>query len=277
MKYSKNPYSKLTGLGKIEREKYSALLRGFKATISVADAASTLNIQPDKAAMLLALFARKGWLKRIHYGVYIPIPLESTTSDVLPEEPFAIANELFSPCYIGGMNAANYWNLTEQIFRTITVMTQKQLRDRRPNIAGIEYAIHTIKPRYFFGLKSIWAGQRNVNLSDPTRTILDMAIFPQFCGGLRFITDVLQNYWRSEHKNVDLLIEYLIQAQNGAAIKRLGFLVEKYFPQEDKLITHCLNNLTQGYVKIMPERDCPRLISHWRLWVPNNWKDLKND
>lgn len=48
---------------------------------------------------------------------------DTQTSDVIPEEPFVIAEKLFSPCYIGGINAANYWDLTEQIFRTITVMT----------------------------------------------------------------------------------------------------------------------------------------------------------
>jgi len=52
-----------TGLGKLERERYSALLRSTKATISVAEAAKILNLEPNKAAMLLARFARKGWLK----------------------------------------------------------------------------------------------------------------------------------------------------------------------------------------------------------------------
>lgn len=63
--------------------------------------------------------------------------------------PFAIAAELFAPCYIGGVNAANYWDLAEQLFRTVTVMTQKVVQDRKPIIAGTEFIIHTLKSRYF--------------------------------------------------------------------------------------------------------------------------------
>jgi predicted transcriptional regulator of viral defense system len=96
------------GLGKLEREKYSAILRETKATVSVTEAAKILDLKQEQAAMLLALFARKGWLKQIHYGVYIPISPESLTSDVVAEDPFVIFTKLFSPRYIAGLNAANY-------------------------------------------------------------------------------------------------------------------------------------------------------------------------
>lgn len=219
---------------------------------------------------------KKGWLKRIKYGVYIPVPLSAVNSDVTAEEPFVIAEKLFSPCYIGGMNAANYWDLTEQIFRTVTVMTQNLVRARNPTIAGNQYIIHTIKSSYFFGLKPIWFGSIKVLMSDPTRTVVDMLMFPKFCGGLRFIVDVLNNYYRSEYKDIKLLISYLAQARNGAAIKRMGFFAEKYFPNEAELIEYCERNLSEGYVKLSPSLDCPKLETHWRLWVPQQWK-IKND
>ncbi len=275
MKYSNS--SKTAGLGRQEREKYSALLQGTRATISVAEAARILELESSQASMLLALYARKGWLKRIAYGVYIPVPLESDTSDIVAEEPFVIAEKLYSPCYIAGMNAANYWELTEQIFRTTTVMTQKQVRNRTLSIAGASYLIHTIKPLYFFGLKTIWLTGVKVQISDPTRTIIDMVMFPQFCGGISFVIDMIKSYFQSKYKDIDLLINYLGKTQNGAAIKRLGFIVEKYYPDEEKLINYCLQNLTQGYIRISPNLDTPRLIRRWRLWVPDNFKEVVND
>jgi len=205
------------------------------------------------------------------------VPLESDTSDIVAEDPFVIAEKLFSPCYIAGMNAANYWELTEQLFRTITVMTQKQVREKTPNIAGSDYVIHSIKSSYFFGLKSVWIGNVKVSISDPSRTLVDMAMFPQFCGGIRFFEDVLENYYCSKYKDMDLLIQYLEQAQNGAAIKRLGFLVEKLFPEEEKFITFCLNNLTKGYIKISPSIERPKLVRRWGLWVPEVWKEEVSD
>jgi len=102
-----------------------------------------------------------------------------------------------------------------------------------------------------------------------------MLIFPRFCGGLRFIVDVLENYYKSKYRNVDLLISYLAQAGNGAAVKRMGFLVEKYFPNENELIEYCLRSLTEGYVKLTPSLECPRLVSRWRVWVPERWKAEK--
>ena len=32
------------------------------------------------------------------------------------EDPLVIAEKLFSPCYVGGWSAAEYWGITEQIF-----------------------------------------------------------------------------------------------------------------------------------------------------------------
>jgi predicted transcriptional regulator of viral defense system len=273
MKYTQAAKSDPKGLGKKERDKYSALLRKSKATISVAQAEQILDMANDRAAMLLARLARKGWLKRIAYGVYIPVPPESPTSDIVVEEPFIIAQQLYDPCYIGGMNAANYWDLTDQIFQTITVMTQKKVRDRQPEIAGTKFLIHSIKASYFFGLKSIWLDNVKVSISDPTRTIIDMMIFPQFCGGLRFITDVLKSYFNSKNKNIELLTKYVELAENGAAIKRLGFLIERYYPNEEQLIIFCKDNITKGYSKIVPTIECVSLIKRWNLWVPSSWKE----
>lgn len=268
---------KTLGLGPLERERLSKLLRETKVTISVHQAAKSWKMDRDQAAKLLSWYNKKGWLNRIARGVYIPVPLSSQTSDVVPEEPFAIAEKLFSPCYISGVNAANYWGLTEQIFRTVTVMTRKQVMKRKEKIAGTEYDLHTLKSDHFFGLKSIWLSGIKVQISDPTRTLVDMFMFPAFCGGIRFIEDVLINYINSKYKDIDLLIKYLERSKNGAAIKRLGFLIEINSLDQQKLIDFCSNNLTKGYAKLSPSLDCVRLVSRWHLWVPEHWKEKLND
>lgn len=270
MNYSKN--QSIAGIGKKERIFLSELLRNTKNTILAKQAAEIWQVNEVQAAKRLALFYKKGWLERIRQGVYIPVPLDSLSSEIVSEEPFAIAAELFAPCYIGGVNAANYWDLTEQLFRTVTVMTQKVAQDRKPIIAGTEFIIHTLKSRYFFGLKTIWLSDVKVKISDPSRTLVDMLMFPEYCGGLRFIVDVLKKYFNSNLKDTDKLIDYLKQCKNGAALKRLGFLLELNIPEENQLISYCSDNLTMGYAKLNPEQTCEKLVTRWRVWVPESWK-----
>lgn len=265
--------SALGGLGKLERASLSQLWRDTKTTITPNQAAEIWQINPVQAAKRLAWLNKKGWLERIRQGVYIAVPLDSLTRDIIPEEPFVIASQVFSPCYIGGVNAANYWDLTEQLFRTVTVMTEKKLQNRKPVLAGTEYILHTLKPQYFYGLKTVWLDGVKVKISDPTRTLVDMLMFPDFCGGLRFISEVLENYLKSDIKNIEQFIEYLDKAPNGAALKRLGFLLELQFSEEQDLIEYCAQNLTTGYTKLNPAQPCEKLVTKWRVWVPELCKE----
>jgi len=183
----------MNGLGKADRERLSAVLRGTKGTISVAEATVILAMPSTTTAKLLSRWANKGWLSRVRRGLYIPVPLESPTADIPLEDAWVIADKLFSPCYIGGWSAAEYWDLTEQMFRTVIVLTEQRPRDRKPIIKGTEFLLRTVPAKSMFGLKTVWRGQVKVNVSDPTRTILDMLSAPLLAGGLRSTVDMFKN------------------------------------------------------------------------------------
>jgi len=190
----------------------------------------------------------------------------------IPEDPFIIAETLFAPCYIAGWSAVEYWGMTEQIYSSIIVVTQREQRKYRVNIKNTEYILHLTRPALFFGLKTVWRDNVKVQISDPTRTIVDLMNNPMLGGGIRATVDVLKNYFSSEEKQIELLIEYLQQLNNGAAYKRLGFLLEKYFPQEAKLIDESQLRLTAGNAKLDNTLDCNKLVTRWKLFVPENWK-----
>jgi len=266
----------LTGIGKTDRERMAAIIRGTKGTVSVGEAARVLNVASTDAAKMLSRWSKKGWMSRIRRGLYVSVPLESRTADVPLEEPWLIADRLFSPCYVGGWSAAEYFDLTEQIFSTIMVMTVQKPRDRRPNIKGTEFMLRTISKKAMFGLKPVWRGQVKISVSDPTRTVLDMLIDPGFGGGIRSVKDMLENYLRSENINLEQLIEYGKQLGNGAAFKRLGFLLEKTAPDETEAIEQCRKRLTAGNTKLDPKLNNSKLITRWRLWVPENWKRMES-
>jgi len=265
----------LTGIGKIDRERIAAIIRGTKGTISVGEAARILNVASTNAAKMLSRWSKKGWMSRIRRGLYVSVPLESRTADVPLEDPWLIADRLFSPCYIGGWSAAEYFDLTEQIFSTIMIMTIQKPRDRRPIIKGTEFMLRTISEKAMFGLKPVWSGQVKISVSDSTRTILDMLADPVLGGGIRSVKDMFINYLRSENYNTDLLIEYADRLGNGSVFKRLGFLLEKTAPEKTEVIEQCSKKLTAGNAKLDPKLNNTRLITRWRLWVPENWKRME--
>jgi len=239
--------------------------------VSVAEAADALGISSTDAAKMLARWAKKGWFSRVQQGVYIPVPLETRTNDVPLEDPWLIAERLYGPCYIGGWSAAEHWGLTVQIFRTSVVMTTQKPRDRNPTIKGTKFLLRTVADSAIFGLKSVWRGRIKISVSDPTRTILDLLNDPTLGGGIRSTADILNNYLRSDSKDLELLIRYAERLGNGAVFKRLGFLLERFAPDEADFIAKCRDNLTAGKAKLDLRLSCDKLITRWRLWVPEAW------
>ncbi len=262
----------LEGIGKLDRERLASVLRASKGTVTVEQAAKALNATRTDAAKMLSRWCKKGWLSRVKRGLYVPVPLESRSVDVPLEDPWIIAEKLYSPCYIGGWSAAEHWDLTEQMFRTTIVITEQKPRDRNPTLKGSQYKLKTIKKEKVFGLKTVWRGQIKVSVSDPTRTILDMLSYPKLGGGIRSVEDMLKNYLRSEMSNLNLLIEYARRLGNGAALKRLGFLLERNAASEKSTIEKCLCGLTKGNVKLDTSLRSDRLVTRWKLWVPESWK-----
>lgn len=270
--------NKLSGLGKLDREQLTALLRGTQGTISVEESSFILEISPQAAAKRLARWCTNGWLSRIKRGVYIEIPLASTTTEISLEDPWMIAEKLYHPCYVGGWSSGEYWGLTEQIFNTIIIKTSQKPRNRHPIVHGTHFMLITTSRDLMFGLKNVWRGQIKVLISDPTRTILDCLSDPRLGGGIRTTLDMFTEYLHSEHKNLPLMMEYAIRLKNGAVFKRLGFLMEhiyseETYPEEQAVIELCRKNLTEGKVKLDPQLNAEKLITKWRLWVPQSWKE----
>lgn len=262
----------LYGLGKVERERLTRLIRQSRGIISVKEAAEILGIKPSEVAKMLSRWSEKGWVSRISRGVYLPVPIEAQTPDISIEDSWAIAEGLFSPCYIGGWSAAEYWDLTEQIHRTLVIFTEQKPRKREFSIRNMDLWLRTVPKKAMFGLKPVWRGQTKVAVSDPARTIVDLMNDPALGGGGRPTAEIFLNYLKSNHKDMALLISYAGTLGNGAIFKRLGFLSEKFAPQERETILACHSRLTQGNAKLDPSIPAGRLITKWKLWIPEDWR-----
>jgi len=261
----------ISGLGKGSRARLVKLLRDTKGTISVKEAVASFGMSPKRAAETLGWWAEKGWLSRVRRGLYVPVPLESSTGDVALEDPWLVAARLFAPCYIGGWSAAEHWNLTEQIFRSVLVCTAGRPHKSKSTIKETTFVLRTITRKAMFGTKSVWRGRVKIDESDPTRTILDLLDDPALGGGLRHTVDVIRNYLDSDYKDFPLLIAYADRLGNGAVFKRLGFILENVGPTEKETIEACRRRLTKGNAKLDSALPAKRLVTAWRLLTPKNW------
>lgn len=262
---------KCAGIQSSLRQSLSQLLRSSPDLITIDSAATILGLAQGEAQEILFHLARNGWLSRVKRGHYIPVPLSSNNAQPALEYPWAIAARLFEPCYIAGWSAAEYWDFTEQIFNTTLVLTTKQPRRVREEINATKFLIQTIQQDAFYGTKSIWQGQTKVLISDPSKTIVDMFYKPALGGGIRQVAEFYKNYLKSEHKDINLLVEYALKLNKGVVFKRLGFITEKLFPEEKCIIEVASKNLSSGYSKLDISLPQDRLLRKWNLWVSNSW------
>ena len=259
---------KPAGLSATSRSQLSKLLRDSPPVVTPGDAASVLGLTPSTAARRLAAWSRAGWLARVRRGAYVPVPIESESANVALDDPWSVATAMFAPCYVGGWSAAEHWGLTEQIFRSLCVMTATRPRDRRPVLRQARFELHTVPAAHFIGLKSVWRGGTRVQVSDPARTLIDMLAAPALGGGIRHVAEMLASLLREQPKEFAKLGGYASKLGIGSVYKRLGYLLERDHPGQGVLIGACRANLSAGYAKLDPALPADRLATAWRVWVP---------
>jgi predicted transcriptional regulator of viral defense system len=259
---------KPAGLSATSREQLSRLLRDSPSVLTAGHAATALGMTHAAAARRLAAWSRAGWLARVRRGAYVPVPIESASSDIALEDPWSVATAMFAPCYIGGWSAAEHWGLTEQIFRSICVMTTNRPRNRRPSLRKARFELHTVPAANFIGLKTVWRGGTRVQVSDPARTLVDMLADPALAGGIRHLVEMLGSLVRDQPKEAAKLGTYAVKLGIGSVFKRLGFLLQRDHPDQVALVELCRQNLSAGYAKLDPALPADRLATAWRVWVP---------
>ncbi|WP_273285594.1 type IV toxin-antitoxin system AbiEi family antitoxin domain-containing protein [Methylibium petroleiphilum] len=259
---------KPTGLSATSREQLSTLLRDSPSVLTAGQAASALGMTHTAAARRLAAWSRAGWLARVRRGAYVPVPIESASADVALDDPWSVAGAMFAPCYIGGWSAAEHWGLTEQIFRSLCVMTTQRPRNRKPVLRKARFELHTVPEAHFIGLKAIWRGSTRVQVSDPARTLIDMLANPALAGGIRHLVEMLGSLLHDQPREAAKLGAYAVKLGIGSVFKRLGFLLQRDHPDQAALIALCRQNLSAGYARLDPALPADRLATAWRVWVP---------
>lgn len=256
------------GLGAKNRERLAVLHRALPGPFTAQEASEALEISRDEAARITGYLASKGWLSRVQRGLFTVVPLEADIPEAWRADPWLVAARVFAPCYIGGWSACEHWSLTEQLFRSVLVVTAKPQRRAHMAVQGTEFRVASRKPETLFGLRKVWRGRERVDVSDPTRTVLDVLDDPSIGGGIRNVADVLDAYLSGDHRDDKRLIDYADRLGNRTALKRLGYLVESLEVDASDLVDACLVRRSAGIAKLDPSiRSDGRITKRWGLRI----------
>ena len=260
---------KNAGISTQERKIISHFSAIEQNIIKSDDLIKLYRFKKETANQILSRLSKKGWLQRLKRGIYIIVPLSSSTPTPAIENLWPVLLDIFKPAYISGWSAAEHWGLTEQIFNSISVVTLLPQRKNIQKIGGIKVRVRTIKNNFDFGIKKIWFGSHVINIADPSRMIIDILDLPGFGGGGMHTVDVVKQYWSSDLCNPDLLLEYALKYNRGVIFKRLGYLAEKFNARVSKnWIQLCYDHISKGISNLDPDGGKSGDIdSRWNLRI----------
>ena len=238
--------------------------------IKIDHVTRALGISRTDGAKRLARWVEQGWLHRVGRGVYVPVALDTLGAEQTLDDPWVLIPSLYEPAYVAGRTAAEYWDLTEQIFKDLVVITGQAIRQRHQVRHGTRIVLKHIDAKKIFGTKPVWRHQTKVLVSDVHRTIIDMLDDPALGGGIQHVADCLNAYLKRTDRADQKLIEYAERLGNGAVFKRLGFLAERQSAGA-KLVALCQVRMSAGHAKLDPALPSPRINSAWRLRIPETW------
>ena len=243
---------RVDGINHENRALLERLHREMAGAFDVQHASTALGLELDRTRKLLAYLARRGWLARVRRGLYVAVPLDTRVPGEWAEDGWIVAEQAFSPCYIGGWSACEHWELTEQVFRTVLVITAKKIRHREPSYAGHAVPPHRALRRQVLRLESCVEGSgtcQRFRSDAHDRRLLDD---PTLGGGIRNVADVLYEYLTSEHRDDALLIDYGDRLGNRAIFKRLGSSLENSVSTAPELTTASAERRSAGLVALDP-------------------------
>jgi predicted transcriptional regulator of viral defense system len=242
------------------------------ALITVQEAAKVLGVSSHDAAVHLARLARGGWLARARRGLYLVLPIEAIPGSAsVVDDAWVLAAQLFAPCYIGGWTAAEHWGLTEQLFRSTFVASAAAQRERSVNRLSTEFHIVRVKPDRMNGTMLVWRGSQRVAVSDRERTLIDALIHPAWVGGVRHLAEIFVTYRDSKEFDPAKLLSVAQERATGASFKRLGYLAERLWPDQGKILELAYSQKTTGVIKLDPSiARRGKMSKRWGLWCNVN-------
>lgn len=170
------------------------------------DVAKIVNKKPEYIKTLLYRLNEKKIIHRIERGKY-----------TCYDDALLFASYIYVPSYISLWTAIRYYNLTEQLPKTIFVMVPKSRKPLKFQDVSIEF----IKTKYFFGFKKERYRDFDIFIAEPEKAVIESLI------SKKIPLDEIEKTIKTKQLNINRLLNYAIKTKNKSLIKRLGLVLEE--------------------------------------------------
>lgn len=196
-------------------------------------------------------------------------------------QPFAIAASLAQPSAISHWSALAHHGFTTQLPAMVQVSTPRKVitpemragRSYRPRgrtvwkALDIEIEFIHVQERHFFGHQEIWVNRwQQVSITDPERTALDLIARSNIFGGMRAAVEIFEEIL--PRITPGKLVDYALQYNVGALIKRLGWFLEQLNVSDIELAA-LQNYPVSTYYRLDPHSE-PTRRHHARWHIIDN-------
>ena len=253
-------------LGPRSAELFTALHQRRTLVFTPSDAYDILN-QSRQATVrrVLDQMVDRGLVTRLEPGLYNLVPFELGDATYHVEDPLLIVRTMMAdrPYFISHAAAMEVHGLLTQPNLVVTVTSPAFMRSK--TIAGIEFRFIRCLPSQVFGTTTHRVGGvDDVIVSNVERTIVDGLRRPDLCGAM---TEVAKAMWIAR-RSIDpaLLITYARTLGTGAALRRLGYLLELYGIVSKTDLALIRSSLTPTYDRFDPTLPAEGVhVARWRL------------
>lgn len=251
-------------LGEIGSNLLTDLTRQGKRIFTFEDATKSYSASNSGLRELLSTLVERGWLRRIERGKYLILPFEAGPEGEWTEHEFIIASYLIKPYYIGFRSALNYYGYTEQVSRTVFIVSTRRKSKPALEISGVTYRFVHIPERKYFGTVKVFLDGYSVNISDREKTIVDCLDRLEYCGGVLEVAKAL--WYGRDELDIMKIAEYARKNGNRAVTQRLGYLLETLGFGTDESIAQIRKSTSDSFASLdtlAPPKG--RWISRWKV------------
>jgi predicted transcriptional regulator of viral defense system len=236
-----------------------------------------LHISQPQLRWVISLLARSSWIEMIKRGTYaVKNPIFGF--DI---SPFAIAAALVQPIAISHWSALAHHGFTTQLPKMVQASTPRKVLTPQMRIGethkprgrtvwralDVEVEFINVQYKHFFGHQQVWINEwQQVSITDPERTALDLIARSDVFGGMSAAVEIFEGLL--SEINISKLIQYGMQYNTGAVIKRLGWVLEQLGVESESL------NPLQAYAVTTYYRLDPRNLAN-KQYNPR-WRIIEN-